>query len=210
MERTDEVAKRIEKIVNETEGVAFSTMVVGYSMLTQSYSTNNAFVFISLKDWAEREKTAKELIQQTNLALSEIQFHRCNGNCFRSTTNRRAWELQQVLRYNFSIDPETRLSSWIRQARNFIAEAKKRPEIGSAFTLYRSNVPQKQVVIDFDKAEKLNIDLTEINSTISTYLGSSYVNDFNRFGRQYKVFVQAEAEDRLNPSDICKLLCTQS
>ena len=90
------------------------------------------------------------------------------------------------------------------QARNFIAEARKRPEIANAFTLYRSNVPQKQIVIDFDKAEKLTYDLNEITSTISTYLGSSYVNDFNRFGRQYKVFVQAEAEDRLSVDDIAR------
>jgi HAE1 family hydrophobic/amphiphilic exporter-1 len=59
-------------------------------------------------------------------------------------------------------------------------------------------------VIDYDKVEKLNIDQNEITSTISTYLGSSYVNDFNRFGRQYKVFVQAEAEDRLSPDDIAR------
>jgi HAE1 family hydrophobic/amphiphilic exporter-1 len=91
-----------------------------------------------------------------------------------------------------------------QSARNFIAEARKRPEIGNIFTLFRSNVPQKQIVIDYDKAEKLNIDQNEITSTISTYLGSSYVNDFNRFGRQYKVFVQAEAEDRLQSDDIAR------
>ena len=68
-ERTDEVASKIEQIINNTEGVAYSTMVVGYSMLTQSYSTNNAFVFVSLEPWEEREKTAKQLIQQTNLAF---------------------------------------------------------------------------------------------------------------------------------------------
>jgi HAE1 family hydrophobic/amphiphilic exporter-1 len=200
MERTDEVAKKIEKIVNETEGVAFSTMVVGYSMLTQSYSTNNAFVFISLKDWAEREKTAKQLIQQTNVALrstvtdaTAIAF---GPPPIEGLGTSVGFTLQLL-------DRSGNTPQFLDEAaRNFIAEAKKRPEIGNAFTLYRSNVPQKQVVIDFDKAEKLNIDLTEINSTISTYLGASYVNDFNRFGRQYKVFVQAEAEDRLNPSDI--------
>ena len=90
------------------------------------------------------------------------------------------------------------------QARNFIAEARKRPEIANAFTLYRSNVPQKQIVIDYDKAEKLNIDLNEITSTISTYLGSNYVNDFNRFGRQYKVFVQAEAKTASVYDDIAR------
>jgi HAE1 family hydrophobic/amphiphilic exporter-1 len=60
------------------------------------------------------------------------------------------------------------------------------------------------IVIDYDKAEKMGIDLSEITSTISTYLGSSYLNDFNRFGRQYRVYVQAEAEDRLEPLDLSR------
>jgi HAE1 family hydrophobic/amphiphilic exporter-1 len=200
MERTDEVAKKIEKIISETKGVAFSTMVVGYSMLTQSYSTNNAFVFISLEDWAEREKTAKQLIQQTNVALrstiSDATAIAFGPPPIEGLGTSAGFTLQLL-------DRSGNTPQFLDQAaRNFIAEAKKRPEIGNAFSLYRSNVPQKQVVIDFDKAEKLGIDLNEINSTISTYLGSSYVNDFNRFGRQYKVFVQAEAEDRLNPDDI--------
>lgn len=202
MERTDEVARKIEKIINDTEGVAFSTMVVGYSMLTQSYSTNNAFVFISLKDWGEREKTAKQLIQQTNMALrstitdaTAIAF----GPPPIEGLGTSAGFTMQLL------DRSGNTPQFLdQQARNFIAEARKRPEIGNIFTLYRSNVPQKQIVIDFDKAEKLNIDLNEITSTVSTYLGSSYVNDFNQFGRQYKVFVQAEAEDRLNPDDIAR------
>lgn len=201
-ERTDEVAKKIENIINNTEGVAFSTMVVGYSMLTQSYSTNNAFVFISLKDWAEREKTAKQLIQQTNMAfrsnITEATAIAFGPPPIEGLGTSAGFTLQLLDR---SGNTPQFLDD---QAKHFIAEAKKRPEIGSIFTLYRSNVPQKQVVIDYDKAEKLNIDLNEITSTISTYLGASYVNDFNRFGRQYKVFVQAEAEDRLSPDDIAR------
>ncbi len=113
-------------------------------------------------------------------------------------------ELLPDLPCNFWTGRATHLNFWMNRRSNFIAEAKKRPEIANAFTLYRSNVPQKQIVIDYDKAEKLNIDQNEITSTISTYLGASYVNDFNRFGRQYKVFVQAEAEDRLSPDDIAR------
>ena len=171
-------------------------MVVGYSMLTQSYSTNNAFVFVSLEPWEEREKTAKQLIQQTNLAfrntISEATAIAFGPPPIEGLGTSAGFTLQLL-------DRSGNTPQFLdEQARNFIAEAKKRPEIANAFTLYRSNVPQKQIVIDFDKAEKLNIDLNEITSTISTYLGSSYVNDFNRFGRQYKVFVQAEAEDRLS------------
>src|SRR6187549_2448363 len=200
MERTDQIAKKIEKIINETDGVAYSTMVVGYSMLTQSYSTNNAFVFVSLKPWDEREKTAKQLIQQTNMALRST-ITDATASAFgpppiEGLGTSAGFTLQLL-------DRSGNTPQFLDQAaRDFIVEAKKRPEIANAFTLYRSNVPQKQIVIDFDKAEKLNIDLNEINSTISTYLGSNYVNDFNRFGRQYKVFVQAEAEDRLGPDNI--------
>lgn len=203
LERTNETAAELEKIISETPGVAYSTVVIGYSMLTQSYSTNNAFVFVSLKPWDERpEYTAKQLIQRTNLAIrnniTDATVIAFGPPPIEGLGTSAGFTLQLLDRSGNSpqfLD---------QQARNFLAEVNKRPEIGRAFTLFRSNVPQKQIVIDYDKAEKLNIDQNEITSTISTYLGSSYVNDFNRFGRQYKVFVQAEAEDRLEPDDIAR------
>ncbi|MFN3841611.1 MAG: efflux RND transporter permease subunit, partial [Cyclobacteriaceae bacterium] len=202
LERTDQVARKIEKIIEDTEGVAYSTTVVGYSMLTQSLSTNNAFVFVSLKPWEEREKTARQLIQQTNLAfrnlISDATAIAFGPPPIEGLGTSAGFTLQLL-------DRSGNTPQFLdEQAKQFIAEVKKRPEIGSAFTLYRSNVPQKQIVIDYDKAEKLGVDQSEIISTISTYLGSSYINDFNRFGRQYKVFVQAEAEDRVSPDDLAR------
>jgi HAE1 family hydrophobic/amphiphilic exporter-1 len=202
LERTDEVAKKVEGILNSMEGIEYSTVVLGYSLLTQSYSTNNAFIFISLKPWDERTKTAKQLIQETNIA-------------FRTTVTEAtaiAFGPPPIeglgTSAGFTLQLQDRSGNTPQfldeQARNFIAEARKRPEIGNIFTVYRSSVPQKKIIIDYDKAEKLQIDLAEITSTISTYLGSAYVNDFNRFGRQYKVYVQAEGEDRLQPDDIAK------
>jgi len=202
LERTDEVAKKVEGILSKVEGIEYSTVVLGFSLLTQSYATNNAFIFVSLKPWDEREKTAKQLIQQTNIAfrslITEASAIAFGPPPIEGLGTSAGFTLQLQDRSGNS--PEF----LDQQARNFIAEARKRPEIGSIFTLYRSNVPQKKIVIDYDKAEKLQVDLSEITSTISTYLGSSYVNDFNRFGRQYKVYVQAEATDRLEPSDISK------
>lgn len=203
LERTNQTAAALEKIIGETPGVAYSTVVIGYSMLTQSYSTNNAFVFVSLKPWEERpEHTAKQLIQQTNLAIrnniSDATVIAFGPPPIEGLGTSAGFTLQLLDRSGNSpqyLD---------EQARKFLAEVNKRPEIARAFTLFRSNVPQKQIVIDYDKAEKMNIDQNEITSTISTYLGSSYINDFNRFGRQYKVFVQAEAEDRLEPDNIAR------
>jgi HAE1 family hydrophobic/amphiphilic exporter-1 len=202
LNRSDEVAKKAEAILAEFEEIEFSTMVLGYSLLTQSFSTNNAFVFVSLKPWDERQRTAKELIAATNLAFRQ--------NITEATAIAFGPPPIEGLGTSagFTMQLQDRSGNTPQfldeQTKSFIAEAKKRPEIGSIFSLYRSNVPQKKIVIDYDKAEKLQIDLTEITSTISTYLGSAYVNDFNRFGRQYKVFVQAESEDRLEPSDFGK------
>jgi hydrophobic/amphiphilic exporter-1 (mainly G- bacteria), HAE1 family len=175
---------------------------LGYSLITGSYSTNNAFVFISLKPWDERARTSKELVTETNLAfrnmVSEASAIAFGPPPIEGLGTSAGFTLQLQ-------DRSGNTPQFLdEQAQLFIAEARKRPEIGNVFTLFRSNVPQKKVLIDYDKAEKLGIDLAEITSTVSTYLGSAYLNDFNRFGRQYKVFVQAEGEDRLEPSDLSK------
>lgn len=200
LERSDEVARKVEAILSKVEGIEYSTMVLGYSLLTQSFSTNNAFVFVSLKPWDERARTAKQLIMQTNIAfrnnITEATAIAFGPPAIEGLGTSSGFTLQLQDRSGNS--PEF-LDA---QARDFIAEARKRPEIGSAFTLYRANVPQKRIVIDYDKVEKMGIDLSEVTSTISTYLGSAYVNDFNRFGRQYRVYLQAEAEDRVQPVDL--------
>jgi len=181
LERSDEVAKKVEAILNKVEGIEYSTMVLGYSLLTQSFSTNNAFVFVSLKPWEERTKTAKQLIMETNLAfrstITEATAIAFGPPPIEGLGTSSGFTLQLQDRSGNS--PEF-LDA---QTRQFVAAAQKRPEIESIFSLYRANVPQKRIEIDYDKVEKMGIDLSEVTSTISTYLGSSYVNDFNRFGR---------------------------
>jgi HAE1 family hydrophobic/amphiphilic exporter-1 len=202
LERSDEVAKKVEAILSKVEGIEYSTMVLGYSLLTQSFSTNNAFVFVSLKPWDERTKTAKQLIMETNLAfrsnITEATAIAFGPPPIEGLGSSAGFTLQLQDR---SGNPPAFLD---QQAQKFLAEARKRPEIGSAFTLFRANVPQKKIVIDYEKAEKMGIDLSEITSTISAYLGSSYVNDFNQFGRQYRVYVQAEGSDRVEPLDLSR------
>lgn len=200
MERTDEIAKKVEAILGEHEEIQYSTMILGYSLLTATYSTNTAFVFVSLKPWEERTKTAKQLIAETNMAfrqsITDATAIAFGPPPIEGLGTSAGFTLQ--LQDRSGNTPEF----LDQQAQAFMAEARKRPEIGNIFTLYRSNVPQKRIQIDYDKAEKMGIDLSEITSTVSTYLGSAYVNDFNRFGRQYKVFVQAEGQKRLDQDDL--------
>ena len=85
------------------------------------------------------------------------------------------------------------------QAQKFILAARKHPEIGNIYTLFRPNVPQKSIIMDKDKVEKLGLSLNSVNSTISSLLGSSFVNNFNEFGRQYKTYIMADAPFRMKP-----------
>jgi HAE1 family hydrophobic/amphiphilic exporter-1 len=84
----------------------------------------------------------------------------------------------------------------------FIDAARKRPEIGRIATLYRANVPQVYADIDRSKVLKTGVPLSDVNTTLGALLGSAYVNDFNRFGRVYKVYVQAESEFRRDPKQL--------
>jgi HAE1 family hydrophobic/amphiphilic exporter-1 len=94
-----------------------------------------------------------------------------------------------------------------QQAQRFITEASKRPEIGKVYTLFRANVPQKSIQIDKEKVDKLGLNLDQVNSTISTMLGGSFVNNFNQFGRQYKTYVMADATYRMRPEDLQQFYC---
>src|SRR4029077_6658107 len=84
----------------------------------------------------------------------------------------------------------------------FMDAARKRPEIGRINSLYRASVPQIYADIDRSKVLKSGVQLNDVNTTLGALLGSSYVNDFNRFGRVYKVYVQAEPEFRTDPKQI--------
>src|SRR5580765_60266 len=88
------------------------------------------------------------------------------------------------------------------QAQRFIEAARKRPEIGRIATVYRASVPQIYADIDRDQALKLGVPISDVNNALGALLGSSYVNDFNRFGRVYKVYVQAEPEYRARTEDL--------
>ena len=87
-------------------------------------------------------------------------------------------------------------------AEKFVAEASKRPELGRVNTFFRTSEPQVYADIDREKAQKLGVPIQEVNQTMGALLGSSYINDFNRFGRIYRVFLQAEPEFRTSAKSL--------
>src|SRR6476469_4519069 len=200
LERTDGVTKKIEGILKQIPEIDLYTTVNGNNLLNNTVAPNAATFFITLKPWEERKKTALDIVAEVNAAcvakISEATVIAVgpppiiglgNGAGFTMMLQDRAGNSPQYL---------------AEQAQKFIAAASQRPEIGKVYTLFRANVPQKSIQIDKEKVDKLGLNLDQVNSTVSTMLGGSFVNNFNQFGRQYKTYVMADADYRMRPEDL--------
>jgi HAE1 family hydrophobic/amphiphilic exporter-1 len=200
LERTDAVMKKAEAILHENHAIDGYNAISGFSLLTGAYSSNIGFFFVALKPWHERhseEEHANGVIRALNAAFAQ-QIPEATVVAFGppaipglGTGAGFTMELQ---------DRVGRTPEYLgEQAARFMEAARKRPEIGRITTLYRANVPQIYADIDRSKVLKLGVPLQDVNNTLGALLGSSYINDFNRFGRVYKVYVQAEPEYRRDP-----------
>jgi HAE1 family hydrophobic/amphiphilic exporter-1 len=200
LQRCDSVTKKVENIIDKYEEVGFITALAGYSILTGSYASNSGLVFVSLKDWGERDRTAKEVVNLLNINLQqevkEAQVFAFGPPAIPGLGNASGFSLMMQDKGGNSPDYLG------KQSLSFIQSAMQRTEIGSIFTTFRANVPQRFIDINKDKVLKAGIPLNNIYTSIGAFLGGSYVNDFNRFGRLYKAYIQAEPEYRLNEDQI--------
>jgi HAE1 family hydrophobic/amphiphilic exporter-1 len=203
LERTDAVTKKVEELIGKAPGVQYVTAITGYSLVSGAYASNTAFLFVSLKPWEERKAKAEHAFAIMDALNQQL-----------------AKDVPEALAVTFGPPPIIGLGSGsgftiMLQDRSggtpeflaggvakFLAEARKRPEIGSIRTVYRASVPQIFADIDRDKVTKLGVPVTDVNTTLGALLGGTYVNDFNKFGRTYKVYLQAEPEYR---DDVKKL-----
>ena len=200
MQRTDEISKKVDSFLSEEESILSYTTVNGFSMLTGSYQPNNAFIFISLKPWEERSETAKQLVDRLNKKLA-TQITTATAFAFGPPA------IQGLgASAGFSLMLQDRGGNTpqylAEQTQAFIAAAQKRPEIKRIYTTFNAGTPQIKLDIDTDKAMKLGVPVSKVTEALGTVLGGSYVNDFNRFGRQYKVYLQGEAIDRVKPENL--------
>ncbi len=200
LQRSDVVVKKVEEIIGKHEEVEFVTAATGFSLISGSMSSNAGFVFVSLKDWSERKKTANELVEALNrdffTQVNEAQVFAFGPPPIPGLGNGSGFTM--MMQDKGGNTPEYLAD----QTAQFIQTALKRPEIGSMFTTFRASVPQRYMEINRDKVLKAGVSLNDIYSTVGAFLGGSYVNDFNRFGRLYKAYIQAEPEYRINENKI--------
>jgi HAE1 family hydrophobic/amphiphilic exporter-1 len=203
LERTDAAMKKVEAILAKNEAVEGFNTISGYSLITSAYASNMGFFFVQLKPWEERkteESHANGVVAALNKAFAQ-QIPEAGVVAFGppaipglGTGAGFTMQLQDR-----SGGPPEYVAE---QARRFMDAARKRPEIARINTLYRASVPQVFADIDRSKVLKSGVPLNDVNTTLGALLGSSYINDFNRFGRVYKVYLQAEPEFRRDPKQI--------
>lgn len=201
LQRTDEIAAQVEEVLLDIPEVEYVTNAAGFNMLADgSKSTSVGFMFITLIDWAERDLTAKEVINKINKMMAQkVKGARVyafgppaipglgSGSGFSIMIQDKKGETPQYL---------------AEQTIRFIQAANKRPEIARANTTFQANTPQRFMKVDKEKALKLGVSLNDLYKTIGAFLGGSYVNDFTRFGRLYKTYIQAEPGYRVDEKKI--------
>ncbi len=202
LERTRAVVDQVEKIIMETPGVQYSTCFVGFSLLSFVRTTYNATFFVNFKPWDERtsrDQQFQTLKAQLNQKLSKLPSAVAFGFSPPAIPG-------VGTAGGFTFILEDRSGADIQFLANnlasFMNAARKRPEIASLSTTFLPNVPQQFVEVDRDKVLKQGVNLNDVYHTIQAFMGGYFINYFNRFGRQWQVYIEAEGEDRARAENV--------
>ncbi|MCG3194190.1 MAG: Efflux pump membrane transporter BepE [Thermoanaerobaculia bacterium] len=206
LERTNAVLTKVEEILAKTDGVESYQTVGGLGIVTNTFQPNFGTIFMRLKPWKERHGGAlhaKGIMAKVQAEVARIPeaiifpFNIPTISGFGASAG-----------FNFVLQDRSGSLSVERLGelgQQFAAAARKRPEVGNIFTSFDPRYPQVNVVLDREKARKMGVPVNEAFQALASCLGGSYVNDFNRFGRLFRVYVQAEADYRRKPEDISNI-----
>ncbi len=202
IERTDEAARKIEQRVMKIPGVASVFSVVGFDLLTGVQNTYSGIFWVTLKDWSERTSV--------NEQLAAIQGN--VGGAVSQVPDAFAFPIAPPAipgvgssgGFTFVLEDRTGgdESEFAKNVFAFTAAASKRPELVGVNSAFLPNVPQLYVNVDREQAARQGVPIGDIYNTLQTYMGGYLVNYFNRFGRQWQVYVAAEGEYRTKAEDI--------
>ena len=202
LQRTNQAAREVEKILAATPGVKYTSSVIGFSLLSFVRTSYNAFFFVTLDDWDARKSRAEQ--------FQEIK----------TRLNQHLSQMPEAVAFDFSPpaipgvgtsggftfvleDRAGKDVEFLTQNLNtFMAAVRKRPEIGFLATTYLPSVPQQYVTVDRDKVIKQGVSITDVYKTLQAFMGGYFINYFNRFGRQWQVYIEAEGEYRTKAENV--------
>ena len=202
LERTAAASRQVEEILAATPGVEYTTSVAGFSLLSFTRTTYNAFYFVTLKPWGDR-KTRAEQYQEIRARLNQRLSGLPVGTVFSFSPP----AIPGVgTSGGFTFVLEDRAGRDVQfladNLDKFLAAARKRPEIGAISTTFLPSVPQKFVNVDREKVLKQGVPISDVYRTIQAFMGGLFINYFNDFGRTWQVYVQAEAPYRSNLENV--------
>jgi HAE1 family hydrophobic/amphiphilic exporter-1 len=202
-ERTDAATRRVEEILKSTPGIEYTTSIVGYSLLAQTNATYYSFAFVALKPWDERkapELHAKAIMQQLN---AKFAGGLPEGFAF-AFPPPSIPGLGQSGGFSFWLQDKSggSVEFLAQNVQKFLAACEKEPALSRPVPLFSAGVPQIYANVNRDKVLKQGVPLGDVFQTLQAYLGGLYLNQFNRFGYQWMVFLQAEGSDRNKVGDI--------
>ena len=203
LDRTDVVAHKVDDILKHTDGVINFNTIIGFSLLTRVTASNNAFYFVQLKPWDERHSPALQ---------ARAIVNRLNGQLRSAVPEAAAFAIMPPSIPG--LGSQGGFSMWLQdrgggsidanddQLQKFLAAARARPELAGVTSPFTASVPQMFVNVDREKALRQGVALGDVYQTMQTFLGGLYVNQFNRFGRQWRVYLQAEGGERMAPEQL--------
>jgi HAE1 family hydrophobic/amphiphilic exporter-1 len=196
MERTTAVVADAEKIILNTPGVKYATSVVGFSLLSYVRTSYSAFISVALKPWDER--TTREQQFQTIKAHLNQELRKLPAGVAFSFSPPAIPGVGTSGGFTFMLEDRSGgdVQFLAKNLGVFLAAARKRPEIASLSTTFLPAVPQEFIDVDRDKVLKQGVNLNDVYRTIQAFMGGYFINYFNRFGRQWQVYIEAEGEDR--------------
>jgi hydrophobic/amphiphilic exporter-1 (mainly G- bacteria), HAE1 family len=202
LERTNAVARQLQEIAEEVEGIESVSSLAGYEILTEGRGSNAGTCLINLKNWSERKQNVNEIIEELEEKSRNIGatveffeppavpgYGAAGGFSLRMLDKNDTTDYQEFDKIN----------------QKFMDELAKRKEITGLFTFFAANYPQYELVIDNERAMQKGVSISKAMDTLDILIGSTYEQGFVRFGRFFKVYTQAAPEYRRLPSDIMEL-----
>ena len=202
LERTTAVVENVEKIIRNTPGVQDSTCFVGFSLLSFTRTSYNATFFVTFKPWDQRHTRDQQF--QTLKAHLNREFGKVPAAVVFGFSPPAIPGVGTSGGFTFMLEDRSGgdVQFLAKNLATFLEAARKRPEIGNLSTTFLPNVPQEFVDVDRDKVLKQGVALNDVYRTIQTFMGGYFVNYFNRFGRQWQVYIEAEGEDRAQAENV--------
>lgn len=206
LERTEAVMKDLDEKIRKTPGVAHVISIPGYSVLTGTNIANMGGMFVIL-DSFEHRKHDKSLYSRRVLANLYGEFRHIQEAVVLAFGAPPVDGIGSTGGFKIQVEDRAASTPQVLQGAvdNLIREGSQQPQLTSLFTSFRASQPQLQIDVDRTKAKSLGVPLSEIFNTLQAYLGSAYVNDFTRFGRNWQVNVQADSAFRVEREDVGKL-----